>query len=261
MNLLRDRRWPLALLLILLATVPAGAQSVFPGSDWQVDKPENQSMCAAVLEKVGEWLKDNGSKTGLVVRHGRIVGEWYFDEAKPDSKYIVYSTTKSFASTAAGLAIAAGKLKLDSKVGDFFPDATPSEKREITVRQLLSMTSGAHNDNGDLDKRRPVSIRALRVADGLRRRATKWDYNNSGLSLLGPVVQKATGKNIGRAARRAGVSQDRHPARRLDLGRARRDADPLLGLAHHGPQPGPIRPVVSEPRTMARPTRSSRPIG
>ena len=64
-------------------------------------------------------------KAGLVVRHGRIVGEWYFDDATPETKYLVYSTTKSFSSTAAGLAIGDGKLKLDSKVGEFFPDANP----------------------------------------------------------------------------------------------------------------------------------------
>ena len=51
-----------------------------------------------------ELLYEHGSKTGMVVRHGRIVGQWYFGDATPESKYIVYSTTKSFASTAAGLA-------------------------------------------------------------------------------------------------------------------------------------------------------------
>ena len=45
-----------------------------------------------------------------------------------------------------------GKLKLDSKVGDFFPNANPPEKRAITVQQLLSMTSGAKNDNSLLGR-------------------------------------------------------------------------------------------------------------
>src|SRR4051794_16400880 len=113
------RRLFFAFTLVLAAAVPVAAQTVFPGADWQVAKPETQSMSSATLEKVGAWLKENGSKTGLVVRHGRIVGEWYFDDAKPQSKYIVYSTSKSFASTAAGLAIGSGKLKLDSTVGEF----------------------------------------------------------------------------------------------------------------------------------------------
>ena len=73
--------------LLLLAATAAKGQTVFPGAEWQVDKPEAQSMSSEGLEKVGAWLKANGSKTGMVVRHGRIVGEWYFDDAKPDSKY------------------------------------------------------------------------------------------------------------------------------------------------------------------------------
>ncbi|MGD9720582.1 MAG: PQQ-dependent sugar dehydrogenase [Pirellulales bacterium] len=184
-----------SLLALLSSAAAASAQTVYPAADWQVAKPEAQAMSAEVLEKVGQWLKDSGAKTGLVVRHGQIVGEWYFDDATPTSKYLVYSTTKSFASTAAGLAIGDGKLTLDSKVGDFFPQANPPEKREITVRQLLSMTSGAHNDNGIL-RREDLFAYVLNELPMDSVPGEKWAYNNSGLSLLSPVVHKATGKNI-----------------------------------------------------------------
>jgi CubicO group peptidase (beta-lactamase class C family) len=184
-----------AILLLFGAASVAVAQTVFPAAEWQVVKPETQSMSSEALAKVGTWLKDNGSKAGMVVRHGRIVGEWYFDEATPTSKHLVYSTTKSFASTAAGLAIASGKLSLDSKVGDFFPEAQPPAKREITVRQLLSMTSGAHNNNKELSRsdlfKYVLDELPMDYAPG-----EKWDYNNTGLSLLSPVVHKATGQNI-----------------------------------------------------------------
>jgi CubicO group peptidase (beta-lactamase class C family) len=185
----------LCLALSVLTPAAVQAEAVFPAPDWQVDKPEAQQMSPEGLEKVGAWLKDHGSKTGLVVRHGRIVGEWYFGDAAPQSKYLVYSTTKSFASTAAGLAIAAGKLNLDSKLGDFFPDANPPEKREITVRQLLSMSTGAHNDNEILG-RRDLFAYVLKELPMDAAPGEKWDYNNSGLSLLSPVVHKATGQNI-----------------------------------------------------------------
>ncbi len=188
------RLW-LLMFLLLAALAPATAQTVFPGAEWQVATPESQSLKADVIEKVGQWLKDNGSKTGLVVRHGRIVGEWYFDEAKPDSKYLVYSTTKSFASTAAGVAIGAGKLKLDSKLGEFFPAATPPEKRDVTVKQLLSMTSGVHSDNGVLG-RSDLFVYALHELPMDAAPGTKWEYNNSGLSLLSPIIKEATGQNI-----------------------------------------------------------------
>jgi len=189
------RSLAIALLLVCSWSLPALAQTVFPGADWQVDKPEAQSLSPEIVAKVGEWLKENGSKSGLMVRHGRIVGEWYFGDAKPDSKHIVYSTSKSFSSTAAGVAIAQGKLKLDSKVGDYFPDAMPASKRDITVKQLLSMTSGAHSDNAQLP-RTDLFKYVLEELPMDSAPGTKWEYNNTGLAILSPVVQAATGQNI-----------------------------------------------------------------
>lgn len=195
MRLSAVRRTMWALMLLIGVGASARGQAVFPGAEWQVAKPDAMSMSSAGLEKVGLWLKEHGSKTGMVVRHGQIVGQWYFDDARPESKYIVYSTTKSFASTAAGLAIAAGKLKLDSTVGDFFPQANPPAKREITVRQILSMTTGAHNDN-TISLRKDLFPYVLSELPMDFAPGAKWDYNNSGLSLLGPVVYKATGANL-----------------------------------------------------------------
>jgi CubicO group peptidase (beta-lactamase class C family) len=194
----RRLRIGLSLLALLLGpAVPLAAQTVFPSPDWEVAKPETQAVSSVALERVGQWLKDSGAKAGLVVRHGRIVGEWYFDDATPDSKYLIYSTTKSLSGIAAGLAIGAGKLTLDSTVGDFFPEAHPPQKREITVRHLLSMTSGAHSDNSIL-KRDDLFSYVLGELPMDFRPGEKWEYNNSGLSLLGPVIHKATGQQIDR---------------------------------------------------------------
>jgi CubicO group peptidase (beta-lactamase class C family) len=184
-----------ALLLAIAVAAGARAQTVFPGTDWQVDKPEAQSMSGPVLEKVGAWLKESGSKAGLVVRHGRIVGEWYFDDATAESRYLVYSSTKSFASTAAGLAIAAGKLSLDTKVGEVLPDVRPEGKREVTVRQLLSMTSGVHNE-GKFGSLPDMFDYALHEAPMDHRPGEKWDYNNTGLAILSPLVKQADGRYI-----------------------------------------------------------------
>lgn len=181
--------------LLMLFAQFAQAQTVFPGAEWEVASPESQSMSPEGVAKVGAWLKANGSKTGLLVRHGRIVGEWYFDGADANTKLLVYSTTKSFSSTAAGLAIASGKLKLDSKLGDFFPAATPESKRDITVKQLISMTSGAKSDNALLGR---ADLNSFLLHDLPMDSAPgeKWVYNNTGLQLLSPMIKQATGQTI-----------------------------------------------------------------
>ena len=179
----------------LLAAAAAADRAVFPGTDWKTAKPASQGLSPAGVDRVGKWLEENGSKTGLMVRHGRIVGEWYFDGTDATTQLLVYSTTKSFSSTAAGIAIADGKLKLDSTVGQFLPDVQPAEKKQITVGQILSMTTGVHN-NKKLDYVPDPFTYAMLEAPVDFRPGEKWDYNNTGLSLLTPLFQAATGQGI-----------------------------------------------------------------
>ncbi|MBS0210080.1 MAG: serine hydrolase [Planctomycetes bacterium] len=192
-------RHTLALLLLVtcgwVSTGAAAEPTAWPMPEWSVAKPETQQMSSAGLDRVGQWLKEHGSKTGLVVRHGRIVGEWYFDDATQSTPYLVYSTSKSFASTAAHLAIADGKLTLDSKVGEFVPDVKPEAKRNITVRQIISMDTGVHN-NKDLHNMDKLFSYAMYEAPLDFEPAAKWDYNNTGLALLAPVLKKATGQEV-----------------------------------------------------------------
>lgn len=182
------------LLWILCASV-ALAEGVFPEADWATATPESQGMSAEGLEKAKAWLESHNSKSGVVIRHGRIVAEWYFGGADRNSKFAAYSTSKSLSSMATGLAIADGKLALTDTVGKFFSDAEPKEKQAVTVKQLLSMSSGVHNNSG-IGQREDLFSYALKSAPMDHAPGTKWDYNNTGLALLSPVFHKATGKQI-----------------------------------------------------------------
>jgi CubicO group peptidase (beta-lactamase class C family) len=189
-------RLVLLLCLATLAPLAASAEPLaWPVPDWETASPESQQMSTAGLEKVRDWLKAAGSKTGLVVRHGRIVGEWYFDDAKPTSKYLVFSTSKSFASTAAGLAIYDGKLTLETTVGEVLPDVMPEEKRQVTVRQLISMTTGVFKEP-KMHGMEDLFTYALYKAPRADKPGEKWDYNNTGLAILSPVIKKATGQPL-----------------------------------------------------------------
>ncbi len=185
----------IALALLLPVVTCAQTATAWPTPQWQTATPESQGLSTAKLEEAKLWLEQNGSKTGLVIRHGRIVGEWYFGDAKVDSRFLVYSTSKSFASTAAGVAIAEGKLKLDSTVGQFVPQASPALKHAITVKQLISMTSGVHNNKGFGTIENQFTY-SMQEAPMDHPPGTKWDYNNTGLALLSPVLKKATGQPI-----------------------------------------------------------------
>lgn len=189
-------RWmTLTVLVVVLFVRSALAQSVFPGEDWETASPNSQGMDAEGLDKARAWLESHHSKSGVVIRHGRIVAEWYFGEANAKSKFAAYSTSKSLSSMATGLAIADGRLTLNDTVGQYIPDAAPEAKKSVTVKQLLSMTSGVHNNPG-IHMREDLFSYSTRSAPMDHAPGTKWDYNNTGLSLLSPVFHKATGKQI-----------------------------------------------------------------
>ena len=188
----------LTILAVVIGVRGASAQTVrtvWPGEDWEIATPASLDMDAAALEKAKVWLETHNSKSGIVVRHGRIVAEWYFGDATAKSKFAAYSTSKSLSSMATGLAIADGKLALDHTVGKYLPEASPESKRTITVKQLLSMSSGVHNDPG-IGQRDDLFSYAVKTAEMDHAPGTKWDYNNTGLALLSPVFQKATGQQI-----------------------------------------------------------------
>lgn len=185
----------LSFLLVFGVRAEVSAQAVFPGADWDVATPASQQVDAAGLDKAKAWLESHRSKSGLVVRHGRIIAEWYFADADRKTKYPAYSTTKSLSSMATGLAIEEGKLKLDSTVGEFLPDVKPEGKRAITVKQLLSMSSGVHN-LPDFHLRDDIFKYSMFEAAMDHKPGEKWDYNNTGLALLSPVFEKAAGETL-----------------------------------------------------------------
>lgn len=73
----------------------------------------------------------------------KVICEYHF---VPDLARNTYSHTKSYMATAIGIAISEGKLSLEDRLADFFPEAVPEHADErlfrITLRNLLTMSSG-----------------------------------------------------------------------------------------------------------------------
>lgn len=95
----------------------------------------------------------------MIIRHGKVAAEWYNEPYNKDTPHMMYSASKSVTSTAIGFAVDEGLLSLDDKVLSFFPDYLPkkpdSRFDKLTVRTLLTMTSGKNpnilTDKGKVD--------------------------------------------------------------------------------------------------------------
>lgn len=147
----------------------------------------------------------------LIVHKGQVRLEKYGLGFGPGKRWTSFSVAKSLTSTLAGAAIADGYIKsITDMVSSYVPDLKGSVYDNVTIQQLLTMTSGVawNEDYGDprsdvaqfnehlapsgLD----VTVSYMR---GLKREAppgTKWLYKTGETNLIGVVVSSATGKNL-----------------------------------------------------------------
>ena len=128
--------------LFLLAVQEIDAK-VFPGKDWLKVTPQSQGIDSAKLQEavsyLSEQIKAKNSYTGglLIVRNGYVI--WENEESY--KLWCVMSVSKSFLSTALGLMIEDGKVKLstpvkdcDPRISNYYPNAT--------MKHFATMTSG-----------------------------------------------------------------------------------------------------------------------
>lgn len=82
----------------------------------------------------------------MVLKNGKVIFEEYFAGFAPDSLHEVYSVSKTVLALATGFAVEEGRISVDDKVTDFFPDKLPEHVSDtlssLTIRHLLTMTCG-----------------------------------------------------------------------------------------------------------------------
>ena len=188
----------LALGLGLLAGSPAFALM-------EPATPESQGVSSeAILKFIDGCEKtfgadEHGAVHGFViVRHGKVIaeGSWKpFDTL--NETHMLYSHSKSFVSSAVGFLADDGKIDLDERVVDFFPDdlpATVSENlRALRVRDLLTMNVGKRDhvlrDDGDWAKR-------FLAMDFFRAPGTGFKYDSDATYMLAAIVEKKSGMKL-----------------------------------------------------------------
>jgi CubicO group peptidase (beta-lactamase class C family) len=118
----------------------------------------------------------------------------------PETRFRVGSVAKSFTAAAVGLLVERGKLDLDAPVRTYVP-SFPEKGRPITLRQLLSHSSGIRHHVGDKDlfRNEPCKTQQERLAifandPLLFEPGSKEDYSTYGFVLAGAAVEAAAGK-------------------------------------------------------------------
>jgi CubicO group peptidase (beta-lactamase class C family) len=138
----------------------------------------------------------------MLLRHGRVVAEGWWRPYGPEQVHLLYSLSKSFTATAAGLAAAEGLLSFEDTVVSHFPELADAAAhpwtRSMRVRHLAAMATGHRTDTLDrarrLDPDEPVRGFLSLAPDA--EPGSVFAYNNGATYTLGALVQRVTGQPL-----------------------------------------------------------------
>jgi len=166
--------------------------------------PEEQGISSsAILSFVeGAEQKVDAVHSVMIVRHGHVVAEGWWSPYAPDEPHVLFSLSKSFTSTAVGLAISEGKLSLDDTLVKLFPEEAPANPSknlsQMRIRDLLRMSSGQRAEDirdfpftGNVDLVRTFLEYPVPDIPG-----THFVYNTPATYILSAAVQKVTGQKV-----------------------------------------------------------------
>lgn len=139
----------------------------------------------------------DASSSVLVSRGGAVLAERYAAGWGPDRPREVASVAKSMIAVLIAMAIEAGAITgLDQPAADFIPAWRDDARAAITLRHLMSMTSGL--DDAGLALRGITGDQfAINAAAPLRDPpGTRWAYNTAAYHLLFHLLERATGESV-----------------------------------------------------------------
>lgn len=133
----------------------------------------------------------------MFIRHGKVIAEGWWNPYASEYKHTLYSTSKSFTSTAIGLAISENKLSLDDKLISFFPESLPDTVSEnlsnMKISDLLSMRTGQRRESSSLE---PGWVEAFLATPVENEPGTTYRYSSMATYMLSAIVQKVTGEKV-----------------------------------------------------------------
>lgn len=184
------------LLAILSMNLQGKNFEAYPGQEWSEVAAADVQLDQTKIDRLLDLsFQDSATQGVVLIKNGLLVGERYADGFSTDSYGTSWSMAKSFYAALIGISIDRGEIiSLDDPVAlylDYFND----ERRDITLRDLLNMTSGLdfpeheHEDmffSADhLDYARNVGVE--------KEAGLMFEYNNVNSMLLADILLQATG--------------------------------------------------------------------
>lgn len=154
----------------------------------------------ALYEEMG--ARADAVHSMMILRHGHVIAEGWWAPYAADIPHELWSLSKSFTSSAVGLAQAEGLLSIDDRIVDIFPERVPDNAsenlRNMRIRDLLRMSTGHH---ADVIEDFPFGADEDLVARFMRlpvahKPGTHFVYNTPASFMLAAIVEKVSGEKL-----------------------------------------------------------------
>jgi CubicO group peptidase (beta-lactamase class C family) len=175
-----------------------------PSYDLPRTSPEQQGVASSRILEFVHALENQIHEIHslMLLRHGNVIAEGWWSPYGRDYPHKLFSLSKSFTSTAVGLAVNEGYFSIDDSVLSFFPDESPAEVNEhlaaMRVRHLLTMTTGHVVDTwaNMFDRSNDCWIKGFFEVPVTHAPGTHFLYNTGATYMLAAIVQKTTGMKL-----------------------------------------------------------------
>jgi len=160
---------------------------------------------------VDAFMAQQRSAALVILQGGRLRLERYGLGFDAQGRWTSFSVAKSLTSTLLGAAVRDGRIRsLDDKVSDYIQEMKGSAYDAVSIRDLLTMTSGVRwnenyadpqSDVARFNKHRPepgvdALVSYLRQLPRVAPVGTRWNYSTGETNLVGVLVTRATGKPL-----------------------------------------------------------------
>ncbi|WP_439114466.1 serine hydrolase domain-containing protein [Hydrogenophaga sp.] len=160
---------------------------------------------------VDAYMQGQRSAALMVLHNGQVRLERYGLDFDSQGRWTSFSVAKSFTSTLLGAAVRDGHIKsMDDKVSDYIDEMKGSAYDDVSIRQLLTMTSGVqwnedyddpNSDVARFNNHQPepgvdALVSYLRQLPRAAPAGTRWLYSTGETNLVGVLLARATGKPL-----------------------------------------------------------------
>ena len=164
--------------------------------------PEAQGVSSESINKFLDAVSKSKHElhSFMILRHGKVISEGWWNPYRNDLKHTLYSTSKSFTATAIGFAVSEGRLTVNDKVIGFFPEDLPAtispNLAELSVKDLLSMSVGHEKEPSNIIATSDNWVKDFLNTPIKYQPGTKFLYNSPATYMLSAIVQKVTGQKV-----------------------------------------------------------------